>query len=133
MPSSLFCMLLFASRNIWRSEIYESGIGVSDWGRKRSYSHYLSRISLPPPPPSLSLSLGVISVLFPASHFYSVLRPYGREGRERDWSCSPDNPASFHIAVVYPLVHLPLRNDAEHHMFAIAFRYVLVCGCLHAH
>ena len=105
-----------------------SGIGVLDSERKRSYSHYLSRyfratmrrqspFLLVPPPFSLSLSLSLsLSALSlsPFQHltFIPSVRPSVRPSGN-EIGAAPDYPASFHIAV-YPLIHLPLRNDVEY-------------------
>ena len=117
---------------------------MSDSERKRSCSHYLSRIlgpqydgttiSLLLSPLFLSLSLGVICVPFPASHFYSV-RPSGREGGREGARLERLRiiPLVFtSLAVVYPLIHLPLRNDVDCQAPHVCIRKCGMCGCPYA-
>ena len=79
--------------------------------------------------PSPLSSLGVICVPFPASHFYS-LRPSVREGARLERLRII--PLVFtSLTVVYPLIHLPLRNDVDCQAPHVCIRKCGRCGCLH--
>ena len=125
----------FVKRKIVALEFWMALECGTDSERKRSYSHYLSRIlgpqcdgttiSLLPDPP-LSLRFPLLRrrrrYLCPLSSISLLFRTLkGRERRETG-AAAPDYPASFTSLLfihssIHASIHLPLRSGVEYNMF----------------